>query len=75
MRFGRYGVSDQNYYRYCNKYRGLKVDHPKQMKDVERENARVMRRNGRPCKFSVLLVGKPKALEILTTFLKKENSR
>jgi hypothetical protein len=48
MRFGRYGLSDQNCYLYSNEHRWPKVDHLKRMKDVERENARVMRRNGNP---------------------------
>ncbi len=35
------GVSEQSYYRWRNKYFGLKVDQIKRMKELERENTRL----------------------------------
>ena len=37
------GVSEQSYYRWRREYGGLKVDHAKRLKDLEKENARLRR--------------------------------
>ncbi|KST56605.1 transposase [Methylobacterium sp. GXS13] len=36
-------VSEQSYYRWRKEYGGLKIDQAKNMKDLERENARLRR--------------------------------
>jgi transposase-like protein len=35
------GVSEQTYYRWRREYGGLRIDQARQMKDMERENARL----------------------------------
>ncbi len=35
------GVSEQCYYRWRNEYGGLRVDHAKRLKELERENQRL----------------------------------
>ena len=37
------GVSEQSYYRWRREYGGLKVDHAKRLKELEKENARLRR--------------------------------
>jgi len=37
------GISDQSYFRWRKEYGGLKLDQAKRLKDLERENARLMR--------------------------------
>ena len=37
------GVSEQTYYRWRREYGGLRVDQARQMKEMERENARLKR--------------------------------
>ena len=37
------GVSEQSYYRWRREYGGLKVGHAKQLKELEKENARLRR--------------------------------
>jgi len=39
----RLGGTEQTYYRWRKEYGGLKVDQARQMKDMERENARLRR--------------------------------
>ena len=38
-----FGVPDVTYYRCCNVYGGVKVDHAKRFKELEKENARLKR--------------------------------
>jgi len=35
------GVTEQTYYRWRKEYGGMKVDHAKRLKEVEKENARL----------------------------------
>ncbi len=37
------GVTEQNYYRWRNEYRGLSLDQAKKLKRLEKENARLKR--------------------------------
>jgi putative transposase len=37
------GVSEQTYYRWRREYGGLRIDQARQMKEMERENARLKR--------------------------------
>jgi len=35
------GVTEQTYYRWRKEYGGMKIDHAKRLKEVEKENARL----------------------------------
>ena len=35
------GISEQSYYRWRREYGGLRVDHPKRLKELEKENERL----------------------------------
>lgn len=37
------GITEQTYYRWRNEYGGLKVDHARRLKELERENSRLKR--------------------------------
>ncbi len=37
------GISEQSYYRWRREYGGLRVDHAKRLKGLEKENARLRR--------------------------------
>jgi transposase-like protein len=37
------GISEQSYYRWRREYGGLRVDHAKRLKELEKENARLRR--------------------------------
>ena len=37
------GISEQSYYRWRREYGGLKLDQAKRLKDLERENERLMK--------------------------------
>ncbi len=37
------GITEQTYYRWRTEYGGLKVDHAKRFKELERENSRLKR--------------------------------
>ena len=37
------GVSEQSYYRWRKEYGGMKVEHAKRLKDLEKENSRLKR--------------------------------
>jgi len=39
----RIGVSEQTYYRWRKEYGGLRTDHARRMKDLEKENPRLRR--------------------------------
>ena len=39
----RIGVTEQSYYRWRKEYGGLKMDHARRMKELEKENARLRR--------------------------------
>jgi transposase-like protein len=37
------GISEQSYYRWRKEYGGMKVEHAKRLKDLEKENSRLKR--------------------------------
>ena len=47
------GITEQPYYRWRNEYGGLKIDQAKRLKELERENGRLKRADGRPWRTAV----------------------